>query len=368
MEQRRMMLWLILRRVAFLPVAVFLAITGSFALVTLVPGDPAKVIAGSAASPAEVSSVSHRLGLNQSFFARYWHYLDGLLHGNMGNSYYTALPVRHQIAIRLPATLELIVPSLVVAAAIALVAGIVAAARHGRPVDHALSGVISFFQGMPDFLLGNIFIFVLFFELHLFASPTGQLGLGQSPPPHHTGAYVLDAMLSGNWTLAGQAASHLILPVLTLSLAVAAPLARTTRAAFIEAMESPALDYAKSLGLPKRVIWLYVWREARGPILTFGAFIFAGLIGGDAIVEIVFSWGGLGSWSVSSIEQLDMPVTEGFVVVVATATIVVYLLLDMLQLALDPRLRAAAEEQEGIVGRVVHLIGDRTHRLLPAGA
>jgi ABC-type dipeptide/oligopeptide/nickel transport system permease component len=368
MDQRRMMVWLILRRVAFLPVAVFLAVTGSFALVTLVPGDPAKVIAGSAASPAEVASISRRLGLNQSIVTRYLNYLDGLVHGRMGNSYYTGLSVTHQIAIRLPATLELVVPSLVLASAIALAAGLVAAARHGHLADHALSGAISFFQGMPDFLVGNILIFVLFFELHFLASPTGQLSLGQSPPPHHTGAYVLDAMLSGDWGLAGDAASHLILPVLTLSLAVAAPLARTTRAAFIEAMESPSLDYAKSLGLPKRVMWVYIWREARGPILTFGAFLFAALIGGDAIVEIVFSWGGLGSWSVTSIEQLDMPVTEGFVVVVATSTIVVYLLLDLLHMALDPRLRTVAEEQDGLVSRLFRLVGDRTRRVLPAGA
>jgi peptide/nickel transport system permease protein len=89
-------------------------------------------------------------------------------------------------------------------------------------------------------------------------------------------------------------------------------------------------------------VWLYIWREARGPILTYGAFIFAALIGGDAITEIVFSWGGLGSWSVTSIEQLDLPVTDGFVVVVATATILVFMVLDITNVILDPRARHAA--------------------------
>jgi peptide/nickel transport system permease protein len=342
MTQRWLLFRLIARRLVFLPIAVFIAVTVSFALVNLVPGNPAKVIAGSAASPAEVASVSHRLGIDRPFLSRYWHYLDGLIHGNMGTSYYTSLPVLHQIAIRLPATLELIIPSLILASLIALVAGILAAAFSDRAPDHAVSGITSFFQAMPDFLLGNLLIFLLFHQFDLLASPTGQLGLGDLPPPHHTGAYVVDAILSNDWSIASDALSHMILPVLTLTLVVAAPLSRTARAAFKEAAISPSLDYARSLGLRRRTVWLYIWREARGPILTYGAFIFAALIGGDAITEIVFSWGGLGSWSVTSIEQLDLPVTDGFVVVVATATILVFMVLDITNVILDPRARHAA--------------------------
>jgi ABC-type dipeptide/oligopeptide/nickel transport system permease component len=349
MTQRWLILRLVLRRLMFLPFAVFAAVTISFALVNLVPGNPAKVIAGSASSPAEVASISHRLGLDQPLWLRYWHYLQLVAHGNLGLSYFSQLPVTHEIALRLPATLELVIPSLIFAVVIALTVGIVTSAFHGRMLDNAISGVISFFQGMPDFLLGNILIFILFFKLRLLASPTGQLSLGVNPPPHHTGAYVLDAILSNDWSVAGDAAAHLILPVMTLTLAIAAPLSRTARAAFIEATTSSSLDYARSLGLKMRTQWLYIWREARGPIMTYGAFIFAALIGGDAIIEVVFSWGGIGSWSVTSIEQLDLPVTEGFVVVVSTATILVYMLLDVANLFLDPRVRQVPVHQDSRV-------------------
>lgn len=322
-----------------LPVCVVAIITASFFLLALLPGDIPHAVLGPIATPDAIVRVKARLGLDESVFVRFYHYLGGLLHGSLGESYYTGNSVLSEIWSRLPATLELVIPGLVLAFVLGVGLGAIGGYYNRRAPDKATRTVLTVAQSIPDFLLALVLILVFFSTLHWLPGPEGRLSFADSSPSHVTGFYVIDALLAGDGSLALSALRHLVLPVVTLGVVYSAAFGRTTRALMGAALDAEYIRFGRACGLSeRRLIWNAVL-AARTSLLTYGAVLAAGIIGGDAIVEIVFAWNGVGQWAVQAMLRQDLPAVEGYVVIAGTTTVVTYLVLDLVSSLLDPRIR-----------------------------
>ena len=322
-----------------LPVSLLAIITASFFLLALLPGDIPHAILGQIATPDAVAQLKARLGLDQSVFERFYHYVGGLLHGSLGESYYTGQSVLGEIGSRLPSTLELVIPGLLLAFVLGVGLGAVGGYYDRRAPDKATRGLLTVAQSVPDFLLALILILIFFSTLHWLPGPEGQLSFADTPPPHVTGMYVIDALLAGDFSLAESAARHLVLPVVTLGIVYSAVFGRTTRALMGGALNSEYTRFGRACGLSeRRLVWNAVLAE-RTSLLTYAAILAAGIIGADAIIEIIFAWNGVGQWAVQAMLRQDLPSVEGYVVIVGTITVVTYLLLDLISSLLDPRIR-----------------------------
>jgi peptide/nickel transport system permease protein len=326
------------RRLLFLPLAIFIVVTFAFAVVNLTPGDPARVIAGGLAGEEQLAEIRADLGIDKPIPQRYVAYMSQLASGDLGQSFFTRNSIASEIAQRLPATLELVVLSLVVAALIGLALGGLGAYFRRRAPDRLAKIVIAMIQAVPDFFLGLVLVYLVFFVLGWAPAPVGRLGLLDIPPPRVTGATITDSLISGDWALARRALHHAMLPIVTLGLFYSAYFAKTARATLVSAFESRQVEFARACGLPEWKVVGYALRQARTPIMTYAAILFSTLIGGAALVEVVFAWGGIGEWAIGRILNLDLPAIQGFVLVAGLITLLTYIALDLLVAALDPRI------------------------------
>ena len=325
------------KRIALIPFSLLIVLSASFALINILPGDVALQIAGGFASEERVAEISHELGLDQPLGERYVDYLGDLFRGDLGESFFTGDPVRTEIATRLPSSLELIVPALLLAGLFGLFVGSVAAYFRGRLADRVTRVFMSLVQAVPDFLLALILIFVVFFLLGWAPSPIGRFDIIETAPPAVTNFFVVDALIAGEWGLFWSILTHMFLPVVALGLVYSVYFAKTTRAALNSALGAPQVEFARACGLPERKVFGYALLAARTPILTFGAILFGALVGGAAIVETIFSWQGLGQWALEAMLRLDLPVIQGFILVAGVAALIIFLILDLLIVYLDPR-------------------------------
>jgi peptide/nickel transport system permease protein len=193
---------------------------------------------------------------------------------------------------------------------------------------------------MPSFWTGLLLIFVFFYLLGIAPAPLGRLGSGLSPPTRLTGLYVVDSLLTGNWRTLGSSLAQLALPATTLAIGVMAPLARMVRATMLEILESDYIKAAWAAGLPRRrVIYGDALRNALIPVVTTLGVIFGFLMAGNAVVESVFAWPGIGNYAVTALMTKDSGPIQSFVLFVAVMYVVVNLLVDLVYGIVDPRIR-----------------------------
>lgn len=327
----------IAKRLLIIPLSMLVVITLAFGLVSLMPGDPALIILGSFATDAEIARVHAELGLDLPLWQRYLDYLSQVVQGDLGTSFVSRRPVLSEIAQHLPDTIELVVPALAVAFLLGLGIGTVAAYYRRQTADRVARSVITAFQSIPDFVLGLFLIYLLFFLAGLVPSPVGRLGLLESQPPPITHFLFVDLLLRGEWGLWWSAFRHAIVPILTLGVVYSAYFAKTARSTMNVSLRSPQVEFARACGLPERKVIRYAFLTARTPMLTYGAVLLGALVGGAAIIEVIFSWQGLGQWALESILDRDVPAIQGFIIVAGLMTLVIYLVLDVLTVILDPR-------------------------------
>lgn len=342
MKQFASFLW---RRLLLMVLSLAVLISVTFFLVNLAPADPARAVGGPYATPDQIEQIRHQLGLDQSLVERFFSYWGQLFQGNLGTSLYGPDAVGSSIAKFLPSTLELIILSLVVALAVGLTLGVISSYFHRRWQDRVSSGVVSVLQSIPDFVMAVIAIYVLAYVLNAAPGPEGQLSIATTPPPTVTGMVLVDSLIEGNPDTINDAFRHMVLPVLTLGLVLAAVFARISRAALREAFESEQTKFARACGLSEWRVVRNALLTSRTPILTYGAIIFAAGFGGTAIVESVFNWNGVSQWAVKAMERNDYPAVEGFVLIAGSITLVVYMLLDIIVNMLDPRMEALAPKK-----------------------
>jgi peptide/nickel transport system permease protein len=330
---------LIGRRLLALPLSLLILVTLTFLLVELMPGNPAVAVAGSFASPEQVAEIEAELGLDRPLVDRYLSYLGSAVRGDLGESFFSGQAVTAALWERLPATVELVALALLVAGVIGLVLGTLGAYFRRTWYDSFSRAAITLFQSIPDFLLALLLIFFLFFLWRLAPAPVGRLGLSTGSVERVTGFLLIDTLVTGQPGLFVEALRHLMLPVLALGIVYSAYFGKTARSTMAKALGSSQVEFARASGLSEWKVLTYAFLEARTPILTYGAILFGALVGGAAIIETIFTWQGVGQWALTAILELDIPIIQGFILAAGLVTIVLYLLLDVLVLILDPRIR-----------------------------
>ncbi|MFQ5914162.1 MAG: ABC transporter permease [Nitrospinota bacterium] len=313
-----------------------------FLIIHVLPGDPVQLIAGSMASKETIQSITERLNLDKPLSTQYWMYLKGLFRLDLGTSWFTGNPVTQDIMLRFPATLELITLSLLVTIVVSIPLGVLVAMRP-RGIPGRLIGRSGFYYGMlagslPDFWFGLIFIFVFYYKLQLFPAPFGRIDPAIAPPAQVTGIYVLDSLFTGNWAALRSAFYYLALPVGTLSLVYSPILVKVVYSAMNANREGSFVRFAQACGLSRLRTMAYAFQNSLPPVITIVAIIYGYLLGGAVLVETIFSWSGIGQYAVQSIVYMDFAAIQGFVIVAAVFSVLVYLAVDILYLLVDPRI------------------------------
>ncbi len=329
----------VLKRILLVIPQIVVVAVGTFVLLRVLPADPVARIVGLDASKSSYNAERATLGLSKPLAAQTLDYLDGVIHGNLGNSWQSGDSVRADIGAHLPITLQLVVLALIVALAIGIPVGRMLAVRSGRRIDRVMH-VYSLFAGsQPDFWWGLIFIYVFFFRLHILPAPLGLLSLSATPPQPITGFILVDSLLRGDFSTFGDAVSHFTLPVLTLAFILTGPIIRMTREGVRAVADADYILYARAAGLSRRTVSWYMLRNGLAPVLTLVGVFFGILLGGVVLIETVFSLNGIGVYALQSVLNLDYPAVEGCVVVLTLVSLLVYILMDILYAVLDPRVR-----------------------------
>ncbi len=305
------------RILATIPVMLIVAII-VFALIRLVPGDPAAVIAGNMATNEDIARIRTELGLDRGFFAQFAIWAKGLVTGDLGQSFFFKKDVTALIAERVGPTLSLAFLTIVITVLIAVPLGTLAAWRHGGWLDRALMGFSVLGFSIPVFVIG--YLFAYFFALRIDWFPV------QGYKPLSAGI--------GEWI------RHLLLPALTLSIVYVALIARVTRASVAEALTEDYVRTARAKGLPEsRVLIKHALANAAVPIVTVIGIGVALLIGGVVVTESVFSIPGLGTLTVDAVLARDFPVIQGVILFFSVLYVLINLLVDVSYVFLDPRIR-----------------------------
>jgi len=301
--------YLVRRLLLTIPVLLGVA-TLVFSLIHFIPGDPAQAMLGEGAAPEDVAQLRQRLGLDRPLLVQYGSFLQGLAHGDLGVSLRNDQPVLQQIVERMPATAELAFASMTVAVLIALPLGIVAAVWRGTAIDYGAMTLSLVGISIPNFWLGPLLAIVFSVEL-------GWLPVG------------------GRGTLA-----HLVLPSVTLGAALAAILARMTRASLLEELREPYVLAARAKGVSRtRAILHHAFRNSLIPIVTILGLQFGVVLTGAVITETIFAWPGIGRLLIQSISFRDYPTVQGCVLLIAVTYVGVNLITDLTYGFLDPRIR-----------------------------
>jgi len=312
-----------------------------FVLTQLVPSNAVATNLGeqAAADPAAVAAFKAHYGLDKPLPVRYWLYLQHLAQGDLGQSSLTHDAVTHDLGQFIPATAELALYSIVIAAVLGIAFGVIAAMRRNRPADHVLRVVSLGGISMPTFWIALVALYLGFFKLGWFPG-ADRLDPGVLPPPQKTGLYTIDALLAGQWGLFVQALHHLLLPALVLAAFSIGLLTRYTRSAVLEVVGNDYVRAARAKGLPERVVVTrYILRAALPSVVTVLGLVFANVLTGAVLVEKIFSWPGIGQYAYQAAVNLDVPAIAGVSLFVAVVYITVNFIVDVLYGVIDPRIR-----------------------------
>lgn len=327
-----------IRRILLLIPVLLVAIFIAFALTRILPGNPLARVLPPYISDERRAEMMSEARLDLPFYEQFYLYLIDLLQGDMGVSYTTAQPVVTDLWERFPATFELVTIALILAICLAIPIGILSAIYKDRWPDHSGRIVSVLGVSMPIFWLALLLLYTFFFELDWAPAPLGRIGALIDPPEYITGLYTLDSLLTGHWEAFNSAVSQLVLPVIVLAFTAMAPIARMTRSSMIEALESEYIRTAVCMGLPNRVInFQHAFKNALLPILTITAAVYGFLLGGVVLVEFVFAWPGMGLYVLNAILASDFPAIQGFIILVTTVYVLIYLGVDIITAVLDPR-------------------------------
>jgi len=325
-------------RLGLAPVMLWLIATLVFLLLRVAPGDPVDAVLGSRAPAAAKAAMRARLGLDQSLLDQYLDYLHGLIQGDLGQGLINQEPVSSIIGRTLPASLELSVVALVVAAIVGLSIGFSGIARPEGKLDLAgrLYGLGTY--ALPPFWVAMLV--QLLFAVSLGWLPVGGRFPPSLMPPQGSGFYLIDSMVDLDWTALRGTIRHLVLPAGTLALLLSGTFTTALRLNLRRTLRGDYVEAARSRGLSEtQVVLRHGLPNALLPVLTIAGITVASLIGGALLIEVTFSWPGIALRLQEAINQRDYPVVQGIVVVIAALVVLVSVAVDLLVAALDPRIR-----------------------------
>jgi peptide/nickel transport system permease protein len=315
----------------------------AFALVHFVPGDPAAVMLGERATPESIAQLRRELGLDRPLPVQYAVFLGNVARGDLGRSLKTREKIRVEIAERFPATFELATAAMLLAVAVGVPAGVLAARRRGSWWDTVVMSGSLVGVSMPIFWLGLLLLLLFSVELDWFPL-SGRAGPDLGVPPV-TGFLLLDALLAGRPGAFLEVARHLVLPALALGSIPLAVISRMTRSSVLEVLGADYVRTAWAKGLAEPVVLgKHVLKNAFIPTLTVIGLQFGYLLGGAIITETIFAWPGIGRWLLLSVQARDIRAVQGGVLLFATVFVLVNLLVDLCYAVLDPRIRYEEKE------------------------
>jgi peptide/nickel transport system permease protein len=312
-----MLAFIVRRIISTIPVMIFVALF-VFSLLYIAPGDPAAVIAGDQASPADVEKIRQSLGLDRPYLVRFGEWFFRVLQGDLGTSIFTSLPVTQLIAQRIEPTVSLMVLTLILAVVVAVPMGVVAAWKAGTWIDRCVVGFAVFGFSVPVFVIGYLLAYAF------------ALKLDWLPVQGYT------SLSEGLWPWL----RNLILPAITLGSVYIALIARITRATMLEVLQQDYIRTASAKGIAQRnVLFVHALKNAAVPVVTVIGIGVALLIGGAVVTESVFAIPGLGRLTLDAILRRDYPVIQGVVLIFSFVYVLVNLAVDLIYTLVDPRIR-----------------------------
>ena len=308
-----------------------------FLMLHMTPGDPAELLLGERATNEALAEMREHLGLNEPLHVQYGMFLKRLLRGDLGETIWTRQKVWVEVKQRFPATIELSIVALMISCFFGMILGIISATRQYSLFDYAsmLGALIG--VSMPIFWLG--LVFMLIFSLNLGWLPlSGRLSVGVHLDVI-TNFYILDAVLTANWTAFKDALWHIIMPAVTLSTIPTAIVARMTRSSMLDVLRQDYIKTAKAKGLSRlTVVFKHALRNALIPVVTTIGLQFGVLLGGAILTETIFAWPGVGKWMYDAVMQRDYMVIQGGVLFIAALFVMINLCVDVLYAVINPRI------------------------------
>ncbi|MEM2028283.1 MAG: ABC transporter permease [Candidatus Bathyarchaeia archaeon] len=333
---------IIIRRVFLTIVVIIGVLTLTFIVTKLIPQDPVAVFLGleGMRDPVLVKTVREQWKLDRPIWEQYIFYMGNIIRGEFGRSLWSRGPVIKDLAARFPATVELSIFAFLIAMAIAMPTGILSAVYRNKLIDH-FSRVLSVVGiSAPPFWWGLILLFLFYYILG-FASG-GRISVGVEPPANITGLYLVDSILEGRPDKFIDSLKHIFLPALTLGIGATGFTSRLTRSAMLEVLRKDYIKTARMKGLWERVvIYRHALRNALIAPVTYMGLLFGSMLGGSVLVETVFSWRGMGEYIVTAVLSADYPAMLATTLVIAIIYSISNLIVDVLYIVLDPRVRSA---------------------------
>ena len=309
-----------------------------FLLMHIAPGDPISLLLGDDATPAEIERARQEWGLDKPILFQYGEFLLRAVRGDFGKSLKFGEPVTKLVFERLPATIELALASLLVSILISIPIGVYSAIKHDSLLDHAGMGLALVGVSLPNFWLGIMLIYFLGGQLNLFPV-AGRIEYGIQLETI-TRLYLVDSLITGNFPAFWSALQHLFMPAVTLGTSLAAIVTRITRSSILEVMRQDYITTARAKGLSERaVIWRHTLRNAMITIITILGLQLGALLNGSVITETVFSYPGIGDLLIQAISLRDYQLAQGLIFFFAMMYFVVNLLVDLLYMLVDPRIK-----------------------------
>lgn len=337
-----MLKYIIKRILMLIPVLIGVSII-VFLIMRVFSPDPAPIVLGQHATQEAVEAWRQANGLNDSIFMQYFHFITGAVTGDFGTSYYTKTPVIKEIFSRFPATIELAVVAIILASVFGVLIGVISAVKKNSIFDNAGMFLALIGVSMPIFWLGILLIIFFSGTLHWLPSSGRIDPLLQ--PGSVTGFYLIDSLIAGNMDSFKDAFKHLVLPASALAMYSMAIIARMTRSSMLETLQQDYIRTARAKGISEgKVIRKHALRNGLIPIVTVIGLQLGSLLGGAVLTETVFSWPGIGAYTVTCILKSDFPVVQGIVLLIASVFVFVNLIVDVIYAFLDPRIKYSKKE------------------------
>lgn len=337
-----MLKYIVKRILMLIPVLIGVSII-VFLIMRVFSPDPAPIVLGQHATIEASNEWREANGLNQPIYIQYINFVKGAVTGDFGTSYYTKTPVVKEIFSRFPATIELAIAAIIFASIIGILLGIISAVKKNSIFDHAGMVLALIGVSMPIFWLG-ILLIILFAGIWHILPSSGRID-PLLQPTGGSGFYLIDTLLSGDMEAFIDAAKHIILPALALGMYSMAIIARMTRSSMLETMGQDYIRTARAKGVKDhRVVSHHALRNAMIPVTTVIGLQLGSLLGGAVLTETVFSWPGIGNYTVQAIMKSDFPVVQGVVLLIACIFVLINLVVDIVYAFIDPRIKFTKKE------------------------
>ena len=311
----------------------------TFLIANVLPADPVAMRLGPKASAETIDYWRHEYGLDQPLTTQYLRFMQGVFKLDLGNSIWSGRPITADLQDYLPATLELAFFTLLISLLAGIPLGIAAANTRSGWLDQFIQLISTFGTALPLFWIGLVFQLFFYSRLHILPFD-GRIDMLMGPPVHHTGLFVIDSLLAGDWARMLSSVQHLILPSVTLGLPVLGGVIRMTRGSVLETRELDFVRTARAHGIPWKIILnKHILRNALLPVVTLTGNLFNAMLAGTFVVEAIFNWPGIGWYATKVILAYDYLAVVSITLVVAVLCTLVNLVVDLLYGVLDPRIQ-----------------------------